>query len=69
MSIAEAAKREWKDQHVHPLGFKTRRGLNWFTVGLLYAMFYMCRHACPTITKTTATGCNLHCRNLGARNS
>ena len=26
-------------------------------------------HACPTITKTTATGCNLHCRNLGARNS
>ncbi|MBP7009265.1 MAG: MFS transporter [Kiritimatiellae bacterium] len=44
MSIAEAAKREWKDQHVHPLGFKTRRGLNWFTVGLLYAMFYMCRY-------------------------
>jgi OPA family glycerol-3-phosphate transporter-like MFS transporter len=26
------------------LGFKTRRGLNWFTVGLLYAMFYMCRY-------------------------
>ncbi len=44
MSIAEAAKREWKEQHVHPLGFKTRRGLNWFTVGLLYAMFYMCRY-------------------------
>ena len=27
-----------------PVGFKTRRGLNWFTVGLLYAMFYMCRY-------------------------
>ena len=44
MSIAETAKREWKEQHKHPLGFKTRRGLNWFTDGLLYAMFYMCRY-------------------------
>ena len=44
MSIAEAAKHEWEEQHQHPLGFKTRRGLNWFTVGLMYAMFYMCRY-------------------------
>ncbi len=44
MSIAKASKREWNEQHRHPLGFKTRRGLNWFTVGLLYAMFYMCRY-------------------------
>ena len=44
MSIAAAAKHEWEEQHQHPLGFKTRRGLNWFTVGLLYAMFYMCRY-------------------------
>ncbi len=44
MSTLEAAKLEWKEQHQHPLGFKTRRGLNWFTVGLLYAMFYMCRY-------------------------
>ena len=44
MSVAEAAKSEWKAQHKHPLGFKARRGLNWFTVGLLYAMFYMCRY-------------------------
>ena len=44
MTIAPAAKMEWKEQHRHPLGFKTRRGLNWFTVGLLYAMFYMCRY-------------------------
>jgi len=34
-----------------------------------YGAFYIGHHACPTITKTTATGCNLHCRNLGARNS
>lgn len=32
------------DPFRHPEGFKTRRGLNWFTVGLLYAMFYMCRY-------------------------
>ncbi len=44
MTIAPASKTEWIEQHRHPLGFKTRRGLNWFTVGLLYAMFYMCRY-------------------------
>ena len=44
MSIDPTVKLEWEAQHKHPLGFKTRRGLNWFTVGLLYAMFYMCRY-------------------------
>ena len=44
MSIAPQAKSEWKDAHVHPPGFRARRGLNWFTVGLLYATFYMCRY-------------------------
>lgn len=47
MSIAaqaRAAQGEWKESHVHPPGFRTRRGLNWFTVGLMYAMFYMCRY-------------------------
>jgi OPA family glycerol-3-phosphate transporter-like MFS transporter len=44
MSFAVAAQAKWKEQHEHPLGFKARRGLNWFTVGLLYAMFYMCRY-------------------------
>ncbi|MDD2240490.1 MAG: MFS transporter [Kiritimatiellae bacterium] len=44
MSIAPDAKLEWEIQHKHPLGFKARRGLNWFTVGLMYAMFYMCRY-------------------------
>ena len=44
MTIAPTSKTEWIEQHRHPLGFKTRRGLNWFTVGLLYAMFYMCRY-------------------------
>jgi OPA family glycerol-3-phosphate transporter-like MFS transporter len=37
----------------YPAGFGARRGLNWFTVGLMYASFYMCRynfrHAWPEI--------------------
>jgi MFS transporter, OPA family, glycerol-3-phosphate transporter len=44
MTIAEASKLEWKDSHKHPPGFRARRGLNWFTVGLMYSMYYMCRY-------------------------
>ena len=28
----------------HPPGFRTRRGLNWGLIGLLYTSFYMCRY-------------------------
>lgn len=42
--MTTATPMEWNAAHQHPLGFKARRGLNWFTVGLLYAMFYMCRY-------------------------
>lgn len=28
----------------HPPGFRRRRGLNWFSLGLLYASYYMCRY-------------------------
>ncbi len=44
MTIAPAAQLEWKKQHKHPPGFRARRGFNWFTVGLMYAMYYMCRY-------------------------
>ena len=44
MTIAPPAQSEWKDAHVHPPGFRARRGLSWFTVGLLYSMYYMCRY-------------------------
>ena len=44
MKNTQAIKRDWDASRTHPFGFKTRRGLNWFTVGLLYAMFYMCRY-------------------------
>lgn len=28
----------------YPSGFRARRGLNWFSLGLLYATYYMCRY-------------------------
>jgi OPA family glycerol-3-phosphate transporter-like MFS transporter len=28
----------------YPSGFRPRRGLNWFTLGLMYASFYLCRY-------------------------
>lgn len=28
----------------YPSGFRPRRGLNWFILGLMYASFYMCRY-------------------------
>jgi len=28
----------------HPPGFRARRGLNWGTLGLMYASYYMCRY-------------------------
>ncbi len=28
----------------HPPGFRPRRGLNWFALGLMYASFYLCRY-------------------------
>ena len=28
----------------YPPGFRPRRGLNWFLIGVLYASFYMCRY-------------------------
>lgn len=39
----QVSNAKW-DPFSHPMGFKARRGLNWFTVGLMYAMFYMCRY-------------------------
>lgn len=29
---------------VHPPGFRARRGMNWFMLGLMYASYYMCRY-------------------------
>jgi MFS transporter, OPA family, glycerol-3-phosphate transporter len=44
MSNIDATKLEWRESHKHPPGFRARRGINWFTVGLMYAMYYMCRY-------------------------
>jgi OPA family glycerol-3-phosphate transporter-like MFS transporter len=32
---------------LYPPGFRARRGLNWGTIGLLYASFYLCRYNFP----------------------
>jgi OPA family glycerol-3-phosphate transporter-like MFS transporter len=32
------------DRHQYPPGFRPRRGLNWFILGLMYASYYMCRY-------------------------
>jgi MFS transporter, OPA family, glycerol-3-phosphate transporter len=44
MSTPVETKLEWRESHQHPPGFRARRGINWFTVGLMYAMYYMCRY-------------------------
>src|SRR5688500_7422558 len=31
----------------YPPGFRARRGLNWGSIGLLYASFYLCRYNFP----------------------
>jgi sugar phosphate permease len=35
---------EIKFHEPHPPGFRGRRGLNWFSLGLMYATYYMCRY-------------------------
>src|SRR3954470_13810527 len=39
----------------YPSGFRMARGINWFTLGLMYASFYLCRYnfrwATPDIRK------------------
>ena len=31
-------------KHTYPTGFRSRRGLNWSSLGLMYAAYYMCRY-------------------------
>src|SRR5688572_25133369 len=34
-------------QQLYPPGFRIRRGINWGSIGLLYASFYLCRYNFP----------------------
>src|SRR4026209_2789630 len=36
----------------YPPGFRARRGLNWGSIGLLYASFYLCRYNFPLANET-----------------
>src|SRR3954469_7880250 len=35
----------------YPPGFRSRRGLNWGAIGLLYASFYLCRYNFPLVNE------------------
>jgi OPA family glycerol-3-phosphate transporter-like MFS transporter len=39
----------------HPPGFRARRGLNWGSIGLLYASYYLCRYNFPLANESIAT--------------
>ncbi len=44
--MTQGAPSHARDQFTvhHPPGFRARRGLNWVSLGLLYASYYMCRY-------------------------
>jgi OPA family glycerol-3-phosphate transporter-like MFS transporter len=39
-------------EHRYPPGFRVRRGINWGSIGLLYASFYLCRYNFPLANQT-----------------
>jgi len=40
----DTSKRGTDAPVLHPPGFRARRGMNWFMLGLTYASYYMCRY-------------------------
>ena len=38
----------------HPPGFRARRGMNWGSIGLMYASYYLCRYNFPIANKRIA---------------
>ncbi|HNO80323.1 MAG TPA: MFS transporter [Phycisphaerae bacterium] len=40
----EPTKSKLPDATTHPPGFRARRGINWFMLGLMYASYYTCRY-------------------------
>jgi OPA family glycerol-3-phosphate transporter-like MFS transporter len=39
----------------HPPGFRARRGLNWGSIGLMYASYYLCRYNFPIANESIST--------------
>ena len=48
-----------------PPGYGARRGLNWATVGFMYASFYMCRYNMPIANKSIAQEFGFTNQNMG----
>jgi MFS transporter, OPA family, glycerol-3-phosphate transporter len=66
MSSSPAAPAEAKKPRiVLPPGYGARRGLNWATVGFMYASFYMCRYNMPIANKSIATEFGFSNQNMG----
>ena len=49
----------------HPEGFRARRGLNWGSIGLLYASYYLCRYNFPIANDAISTEFHLSNTQMG----
>lgn len=49
----------------HPPGFRARRGLNWGSIGLMYASYYLCRYNFPIANKSIANEFQLSNTQMG----
>src|SRR5215213_8093519 len=49
----------------HPPGFRARRGLNWGSIGLMYASYYLCRYNFPIANKSIAGEFGLSLTQMG----
>src|SRR5829696_4548707 len=49
----------------HPPGFRARRGLNWGSIGLLYASYYLCRYNFPIANKRIGDEFGLSATQMG----
>ena len=49
----------------YPSGFRARRGLNWGSIGLMYASYYLCRYNFPIANSKIGTEYGLSNTQMG----
>src|SRR5439155_16296774 len=49
----------------YPPGFRARRGLNWGSIGLMYASYYLCRYNFPLVNDQIGTEFHLNNTQMG----
>lgn len=59
------AQKETRLALEHRPGYRSRRGRNWFFLGLLYAGFYLCRYNLSTVTPEISREFQLDNRQIG----